>query len=142
MAFENPFRTPVMKLLLLASLGGAIGAAARYLVNLAFAGPQIVRGVLVFPWATFTVNVVGGLLMGFLSIFVVERLGASPEWRVFLLTGILGGFTTFSAYSLDMMNLYTDGGVSLRFLAYTAGSVIVAFAALIAGMALARGLLE
>ena len=102
-----------MKLLLLASLGGAIGAAARYLVNLAFAGPQIVRGALVFPWATFTVNIAGGLLMGFLSILIVERLGASPEWRVFLLTGILGGFTTFSAYSLDMMNLYSDGGVSL-----------------------------
>lgn len=131
-----------MKLLLLASLGGAIGAAARYLVNLAFAGPQIVRGALVFPWATFTVNIAGGLLMGFLSILIAERLGASPEWRVFLLTGILGGFTTFSAYSLDMMNLYTDGGISLRFLAYSAGSVVLAFAALVAGMALARAVLQ
>lgn len=111
-----------MKLLLLASTGGAIGAGARYLVNQAFAGPQIVRGALVFPWPTLTVNVLGGFLMGFLAIFITERLGASPEWRVFLTTGILGGFTTFSAYSLDMMNLYTDGGLSLRFLAYTAGS--------------------
>ena len=127
-----------MKLLLLASAGGAIGAGVRYLVNQAFAGPGLVAGAPAFPWATFTVNVVGGFLMGVLTVFIAERLGAAPEWRTFLLTGILGGLTTFSAYSLDMMLLLTNGGVSLRFLAYTAGSVIVAFAALAAGMALAR----
>lgn len=130
-----------MYLLLLASAGGAIGAGLRYLVNAAFAGPAILRGSLVFPWATLTVNVAGGFIMGFLVVFIGERLGGSIEWRTFLATGILGGFTTFSAFSLDMMNLMTDGGFSLRFLAYTLGSVVGAFAALIAGMALARAVL-
>ena len=130
-----------MKLLLLASAGGAIGAGLRFLVNQAFAGPHIVRGVLVFPWATLAVNVAGGFLMGVVFVAVQERLGGSPEWRAFLATGILGGLTTFSAYSLDMMNLFADGGAGLRFLAYTIGSVVLAFAALLAGMALARAVI-
>lgn len=130
-----------MYLLFLAAIGGAIGAGLRFLVNSAIAGPQIVGGSLVFPWATLTVNVVGGFLMGFLVVFIGERLGGSTEWRTFLATGILGGFTTFSAFSLDMMNLMTDGGFSVRFFAYAIGSVVLAFAALMAGMALARTVL-
>jgi fluoride exporter len=130
-----------MKLLLLASAGGAIGAGLRFLVNQALAGPAIVRGALVFPWPTMIVNIAGGFLMGIVAVFVGARLGGSPEWRTFLATGILGGLTTFSAYSLDMMNLLTDGGVSLRFLAYTVGSVVLAFAALAAGLWLARAVL-
>ena len=127
-----------MHLLLLAAFGGAIGAGLRYLVNQALAGPDIVGGVAVFPWPTLTVNVAGGFLMGVVFVLVNERLGGSPEWRTFLATGILGGLTTFSAYSLDMMNLFIDQGMSLRFLAYTAGSVVVAFLALAAGLALTR----
>lgn len=127
-----------MKLLMLAAAGGAIGAGARYLVNQTLAPIEIVRGAVVFPWATFTVNVVGGFLMGIVFVIVNERLGGSPEWRTFLATGILGGLTTFSAYSLDMMNLLTDGGMNARFLAYTVGSVVFAFLALLAGMTLAR----
>lgn len=130
-----------MKLLVLASAGGAIGAGLRYLVNLALAGPVIVRGALVFPWATLIVNIAGGFLMGVVVVIVGEKLGGSPEWRTFLATGILGGLTTFSAYSLDMMKLLTDGGISLRFIAYTLGSVILAFAALAAGLWLARTVL-
>ncbi len=130
-----------MRLLLLASAGGAIGAGARYLVNRAFAGSEIVAGVTVFPWATLTVNVVGGFLMGIVFVLVGERLGGSPEWRAFLVTGILGGLTTFSAYSLDMLTLYTGDGLGLRFLAYTIGSVIMAFVALMAGLWLARTVL-
>ena len=130
-----------MKLLLLASTGGAIGAGARFLVNQAFAGPQIERGLIAFPCATLAVNVVGGFLMGVVFVLVNERLGGSPEWRTFLATGILGGLTTFSAYSLDMMNLLTHEGLSLRFLAYTIGSVVLAFAALALGMWLTRTLL-
>lgn len=130
-----------MQLFLLASAGGAVGAGLRFLVNRAFAGPQIASGVLVFPWATMTVNVTGGFLMGFLAVFIGDRLGGSAEWRTFLATGILGGFTTFSAFSMDMMNLMTDGGFSLRFFGYVIGSVVLAFAALLAGMALARTVL-
>lgn len=127
-----------MKLLVLASAGGALGAGLRYFVNASFASPQIMRGVAAFPWATLTVNVVGGFAMGFLALVISERLGGSAEWRAFLLTGVLGGFTTFSAFSLDMLNLFSDGGLGVRFLGYTLGSVILAFGALLAGMALAR----
>lgn len=130
-----------MQLLFLASAGGAIGAGLRFLVNQAFAGAQTAGGQLAFPWATMTVNVAGGLLMGFLAVFIGERLGGSAEWRTFLATGILGGFTTFSAFSMDMLNLMTEDGISLRFLAYTVGSVVLAFTALMAGMTLARAVL-
>lgn len=130
-----------MRLLLIASAGGAIGAGFRFLVNQAFAGPQVSGGVLAFPWATMTVNVAGGFLMGVVFVVVGERLGGSPEWRAFLATGILGGLTTFSAYSLDMLTLLTDGGLSLRFFAYTLGSVILAFAALAFGLWLTRAVI-
>jgi fluoride exporter len=130
-----------MRLLFLACAGGAIGAGLRFLVNQAFAGPAIVRGVTVFPWATLTVNIAGGFLMGVVYVLINERLGGSPEWRTFLATGILGGLTTFSAYSLDMMMLLDNGFFNARFLAYTAGSVVLAFAALTAGMALTRAVL-
>jgi CrcB protein len=123
-----------MQLLLLACAGGAIGAGLRFLVNQAFA----VRGLIAFPWPTLAVNVAGGFLMGVVYVFVHERLGGSPEWRTFLATGILGGLTTFSAYSLDMMNLMTIEGLGGRFFAYAIGSVVLAFAALAAGMALTR----
>ena len=130
-----------MQLLFLACAGGAIGAGLRFLVNQAFAGPAIVGGVAVFPWATLIVNIAGGFLMGVVYILIGERLGGSPEWRTFLATGILGGLTTFSAYSLDMMMLIDDGVLDARFLAYTVGSVVLAFVALAAGMALARAVL-
>ncbi len=124
-----------MRLLLLAAAGGALGAGARHLVNtsmLALLGPG-------FPWATFTVNVLGSLLMG----IVVEGLMAmsgdqAAAWRVFLATGILGGFTTFSAFSLDVWVLYERGQFLALFL-YVAFSFILSVAALILGMALVRG---
>lgn len=130
-----------MRLLLLASAGGAIGAGLRYLVNTAFAGPVLASGGPQFPWATLTVNVAGGFLMGVVYVLVAERLGGSPEWRVFLATGILGGLTTFSAYSLDMLLLYDAGGLGARFLTYTIGSVVMAFLALATGLWLTRTLL-
>jgi fluoride exporter len=131
-----------MPLLLLVCIGGAIGAGLRFLVNQAFASRDIAQAsAAFFPWATLTVNVVGGFLMGIVFVVIHERLGGSPEWRAFLATGILGGLTTFSAYSLDMMHLLTDGGLSMKFIGYTAGSVVLAFAALAAGMSLARAVL-
>jgi CrcB protein len=127
-----------MQLLFLACAGGAIGAGLRFLVNQAFA----VRGLIAFPWPTLAVNVAGGFLMGVVYVVVNERLGGSPEWRTFLATGILGGLTTFSAYSLDMMNMLAIEGLSLRFVGYSVGSVVLAFLALAAGEALARTVLS
>ncbi len=128
-----------MKLLLLASAGGAIGAGARHLVNEAFAA----RGMISFPWATLVVNVVGSLLMGIVMALVLSKPGLSPEMRVFAATGILGGFTTFSSFSLDVWRLVTgpDGG-SVAVFSYVLASVLVSVAALFLGMALARGVLS
>lgn len=125
-----------MKLLLLASAGGAIGAGVRYLVNSQFED----RGLTAFPWATLTVNIVGGFLMGVVVVLVQERLGNSVEWRTFLATGILGGLTTFSAFSLDTLRLLesADHASGLRLAAYVGGSVVLAFLALLAGIWLAR----
>lgn len=127
-----------MKLLLLAAAGGALGAGARHLVNEAFA----VRGLAAFPWSTLVVNVVGSLAMGIVMALVLSREGLSNEARVFVATGILGGFTTFSAFSLDVWRLATgpDAG-GLAALGYILASVILSVAALFAGLALGRGAL-
>jgi len=127
-----------MKLLLLASAGGAIGAGLRFLVNQGFAA----RGLTAFPWATLTVNVAGGFLMGAVMVLVVERFAGSPEVRTFLATGILGGLTTFSAFTLELSQMIdADGVLSTRLLAYLAASVLLSLAALYAGVSFARAVL-
>jgi len=124
-----------MQHLMLAAVGGALGAGARHLVNvamLAWFGPG-------FPWATFTVNIVGSLLMGIVIEALMPLSGASgAAWRIFLATGILGGFTTFSAFSLDTWLLY-ERGQHVALVLYVALSVTLSVAALVLGMALVRG---
>lgn len=126
-----------MKLLLLATAGGAIGAGARHLVNV---GVGRVLGTN-FPWATLTVNVVGSFLMGVLIEALILRYSGSAEMRTFLGTGILGGFTTFSAFSLDVALLLgrKEHGLALF---YIAASVGVSLVMLYAGMAAARAALS
>jgi CrcB protein len=122
-----------MRLFLLACAGGALGSGARYLVN-----TGVVRWIgLGIPWATLTVNIVGSFLMGIVVEFVALRLGGSLEMRTFLATGILGGFTTFSAFSLDAVHLY-ENGASASAAAYVVASVLLSILALIGGMTLAR----
>lgn len=128
-----------MKLLLLASAGGAIGAGARFLVNQAFA----TRGLISFPWATLTVNVVGGFLMGAVMVLVLDRFDGSPEIRTFLATGILGGLTTFSAFTYELSQMIAAEGIaSPRLFAYIVLSVLLSLAALYAGMAFSRAVLS
>ena len=132
-----------MNLLFLAAAGGAIGAGLRHLINQAFAArglAGIIDGVAVFPWATFTINIMGSLLMGVVFVAVNEKLGGSPEARTFLATGILGGFTTFSAFSLDIMHLMTNsnGTFGLKVAAYVIGSIALSFIALLAGIWITR----
>ena len=127
-----------MKLLLLASAGGAIGAGLRFLVNQAFA----TRGVSGFPWATLTVNIAGAFLMGIVMTLVVEKFSGSPEIRTFFATGILGGLTTFSAFTYEVSQLIAaEGPSSPRMLIYIAGSVLLSLSALYAGIAVSRGVL-
>jgi CrcB protein len=121
--------------MLLVAAGGAIGASARHLTNLAalrLLGPG-------FPWATLAVNFVGSLAMGVFIELLTRRFGGSNELRLFVATGVLGGFTTFSSFSLDFADLAGRGAV-LQALLYAAVSVVLAIAALFLGMWLARGL--
>ena len=124
-----------MRLLLLAVTGGALGSGARHLVNVGMArafGPQ-------YPWGTLTVNVVGSFLMGFLVDMILRRYGGSVEMRTFLATGILGGFTTFSAFTLDISQFFARGD-NASAIGYIAASVIVSLIALYAGIALSKAL--
>lgn len=119
--------------LLQVALGGALGASARYMTNVAamrLVGPG-------FPWATVAVNVFGSFLMGALVVVLAHKDGT--RLAPFLMTGLLGGFTTFSAFSLDALTLWERGQTALAS-AYVLGSVIASLAAIVAGMAAARGL--
>jgi fluoride exporter len=125
-----------MRLLVLATVGGGIGAGARYLMQAA-----MIRWLGAgFPWWTFAINILGSFLMGVVVVLVTARFGGSPEMRTFLATGILGGFTTFSAFSLDAANLVdTKQHAAAAF--YMAGSVGFSILALYAGLALAKAIL-
>lgn len=116
------------------ALGGALGASARYLTNagmLRLVGPG-------FPWGTVTVNVIGSFLMGALVIALAQVFG--NRFAPLLMTGVLGGFTTFSAFSLDAVTLWEGGRPELA-AAYVAGSVLLSITALVAGLFIARGIL-
>ena len=116
------------------ALGGAIGASLRYLSNVSamrLFGPG-------FLYTTLFVNVLGSFVMGVLV--VVLALKGGSRFAPFLMTGILGGFTTFSAFSLDSFMLW-ERGETLTALAYIAASIILSLAALAAGIYLARGAL-
>ena len=126
-----------MKMLLLAAAGGAIGAAGRYLVSMA-ALRWFGYG---FPWGTVTVNVLGCFLMGILIELLALKYSASNEVRIFLATGILGGFTTFSAFSLDFAVLYERREVAAA-LTYAGASVVLSILALFAGLSLIRSALS
>jgi CrcB protein len=120
---------------LIVFLGGGIGAALRHGVNLAAARTLGTA----FPYGTLTVNIVGSLVMGLLAAYFAFKGDASQHWRLFLTTGILGGFTTFSAFSLDVALLYERGQIAIAAL-YVGVSVCISIAALFAGFALVRNL--
>jgi fluoride exporter len=118
---------------LLVFFGGGLGATLRHLVNLTCA-----RGLgTSFPWGTFIINVTGSTVMGLIAGYLAFKGEASQPWRLFLMTGILGGYTTFSAYSLDAALLYERGELGLAAL-YVIGSVVLSIAGLFGGLALVR----
>lgn len=119
---------------LLVFLGAGLGGVLRHGVNLACAR-AFGAG---FPWGTLAVNVTGSLLMGVLTVWLSGRAEVwVPNARLFLLTGILGGFTTFSAFSLDVVALWERGQAGSA-VAYAAASVACSLAGLAIGLALAR----
>lgn len=125
-----------MKLFLLASGGGAIGAGARYLIGRAF----MQAGFIEFPWATLTINVTGSFLMGVLIEVTALRYNASNELRTFLATGILGGYTTFSTFSLEFATLYERGDLVAAF-GYVFASVVLGLMAVFFGLWISRWML-
>ena len=124
-----------MKLLLWAMIGGALGSGARHAINVGF-GRWLGGG---FPWWTVFVNVVGCFLMG-AAVETLVRLQGSGELRTFIATGVLGGFTTFSAYSLDFATLLGQHNVAAA-IVYLIGSVLLSITAFYAGLWLTRWLL-
>lgn len=120
---------------LIVFLGGGLGAALRHGVNVGlprFFGPG-------FPYATLFVNVTGSFLMGVIVAWFAFKSGAPQAWRLFLTTGILGGYTTFSAFSLDFALLYERDAYGLAAL-YVLGSVALSLLGIFAGLALVRTL--
>lgn len=126
-----------MQTLLLVAAGGATGAVARYLL-----GVQAMRSLGGgWPYGTLAANVLGGLLMGVLIGVLTLRGGADQErWRLLLGVGVLGGFTTFSAYSLEVV-LMIERRAYAQAALYSVGSVVLSVAALFAGLILMRRLL-
>lgn len=118
---------------LLVALGGAAGSMLRYATGLGatrLLGPG-------FPWGTLIVNVAGSFVIGLFVEAIARRFDASEPARLLLVTGFLGGFTTFSSFSLDAAALIERGQAGLALL-YMGGSVILSLAAVFAGLALAR----
>ena len=125
-----------MPTVLWVALGGAIGSAARFGVNV-WSGRML---GMAFPWHTLIVNVVGCLAMGMLIELMALRFNAGNDTRAFLTTGVLGGFTTFSAFSLDFALLVERKSLWLAG-AYAASSVVLSLVAVFAGLYLIRALL-
>jgi fluoride exporter len=118
---------------LIVFLGGGLGAALRHGINLVSA--RLLGAA--FPYATLFENVSGSLVMGLLAAYFAFKGDASQHWRLFFTTGILGGYTTFSAFSLDTALLYERGELGLAAL-YVVVSVGLSIGGLFAGLALVR----
>lgn len=116
--------------------GGALGAMARHGVSRAalhVMGPN-------FPWGTLAANIAGSFAMGLIIVWLAAREPASPALRAFLTVGLLGAFTTFSTFSLDVVTLYRDRTVMIAG-AYLLASVLLSVGGLLAGLAVGRQIL-
>ena len=120
---------------LIVFLGGGVGAALRHGINLGTAR-FLSNG---FPYATFFINITGSFVMGLIAAWFAFKGDASQHWRLFLTTGILGGYTTFSTFSLDAALLYERGQLGLA-AGYVIGSVLLGLIGLFAGLALVRSI--
>lgn len=122
-----------MNLVLAIGVGGALGSILRYM--LATATHRIVSTT--FPIGTLIVNVLGSIAIGVLYVWLIERFGARPEVRAFLIVGVLGGFTTFSSFSLETVTLLMQASYG-RAALNVAASVLLCLLGTLAGIALGR----
>ena len=123
-----------MGVVLAVGVGGGLGALARYYIASAI---QSVGSA--FPWGIFVVNISGGLMMGLIVEASALKLNLSPDLRAFLTVGILGGYTTFSTFSLDSA-LLLQKGQYMQAAAYMIGSVVLSILALFAGLWIVRSI--
>jgi len=124
----------MMTSILQVAIGGAIGAVGRYLTGVA-AVRVMGHG---YPWGTLTVNIVGSFLMGILIVVLMTKDGGL-RLAPLLMTGMLGGFTTFSAFSLDALTIYERGQVGTAAI-YVIASVVLSLLAIFVGVMAARGI--
>lgn len=123
----------MIKTLAFVAAGGAVGASARYIVGVLAAH----SGAGQFPWGTFSVNVAGSCLVGILAGLMTYTWSPSPEFRAFLMVGVLGGFTTFSAFTMEVALLIERDRLGLAAL-YLGSSVVLSVMGLFAGLKLMR----
>lgn len=123
-----------MNPVILVMSGGAIGAGLRY--GLFRALPMSAAG---WPWSTFAVNIIGGCCMGILAIWLLRGDSSAEPLRLFIGVGVLGGFTTFSAFSLEIAQMVQRGQMGMA-AAYSVASILLALGALFAGMAAAKAI--
>ena len=127
--------TATLTQLLLVAGGGAVGSVCRFLTSSTvqrFTNTD-------FPFGTLSVNIIGSLVMGFLYVILVERSSMSMEWRALLLIGLLGGFTTFSSFSIETMNLL-EQALWLKVITNIVASVVTCLFATWLGMKIGRWL--
>ncbi|HMN81189.1 MAG TPA: fluoride efflux transporter CrcB [Burkholderiaceae bacterium] len=116
-------------------VGAGLGGMLRHAVNAV--APRLVG--LSFPYGTLAINISGSLVMGLLAGYFATKHDPGQVWRLFLTTGVMGGYTTFSAFSLETVLLYERGEFLLSAI-YVAGSVVLSVAALLAGLIIVRHL--
>ena len=126
-----------MKTVMAIALGGALGAVARHFIS----HWSVVALGNAFPWGTLTVNVVGCFALGVVVEVMALVWSPAAEWRAFLTVGVLGAFTTFSAFALDISILH-ERGEMLQAILYVTVSVAGSIAAIFAGMSLTRSVLQ
>ena len=114
------------------ALAGGFGALARYLI-----GKGMVSFSVIWPWSTLLVNVLGSFLMGYFSWMLVQKWSVSAENQAVILTGFLGGFTTFSAFSLEVLK-FIEQGEWWRALGYISASVVLCVVMCAIGLYIAR----
>jgi fluoride exporter len=116
-------------------LGGGLGSLLRYLTGIMairLFGPFL-------PWGTFTVNIVGSFFIGLLMEWIARKLNASADMQLFLVTGVMGGFTTFSSFSLDVISL-AERGELLWAMVYVLATVGLGIVAVFGGLAVGRAI--
>jgi fluoride exporter len=123
----------MIKNILLVGLGGGLGSIARYVTQRWFASNYLYS----FPWGTFAVNIVGCFLIGLFWGLSFKSFDSNESWKLFLMTGLCGGFTTFSAFTLEGVGLLKEDKLAL-FFSYVAGSIVLGLLATYIGIKITR----